>query len=261
MNIRAGNWHRGLAVAALAVVALAGSPSRLNAQVPYPEDGKDATTTTLKNLRGARYMEFFLVGSKPVGDHIKGTCYNTTDLNLAEGSRDSCPQKLVDKLDPAQLAKEYKVGRVVINPPRQWLLDTIDIKAGAVREFGGLKAHWCAVMNMPEGKEWTPFTTATIARTSKFTFAKGKTVYLLDDPDGNTWIMKSVSPSVNSKNTYEDIGNITTRLKLPEGWKFRTKELDKELVLIPESGVARILRDDIDDVYDITGKGYSNFKP
>jgi hypothetical protein len=33
------------------------------------------------------------------------------------------------------------------------------------------------------------------------------------------------------------------------------------LVLIPESGIPRIVSDDLDDVYDLTGKDYSNYKP
>lgn len=229
-------------------------------QVPNPQDGANAQLMHLKELRGVRYMEFFLYGSEPVDGDIKGTCYNTTPYNRAGSSTDSAPQAIVDKLNPADLAKQYGVTKVYLNPPRQWLLDNIDIEAGKVRDFGGLKAAWVAVMNMPKG-EWTPYTTATIARKSMFSFNKGTTVYLVDDPKGTTYIMKSVSPSVDKSNTYENISTIASRLKLPDGWKYRTAVLDKELVLIPTSGVATILKDNIDDVYDITGPGYSNFKP
>jgi hypothetical protein len=51
------------------------------------------------------------------------------------------------------------------------------------------------------------------------------------------------------------------RLSLPSGWKFRDKVLDQDLVLIPETGTARIMPDDLFNVYDITGRGYSNYKP
>ena len=33
------------------------------------------------------------------------------------------------------------------------------------------------------------------------------------------------------------------------------------MMLIPESGVAPIVSDDLDDGYDLTGQGYSNYKP
>lgn len=234
------------------------SPSA--AQVPCAQDGASAANSTLKDLRGMRYMEFFLVGSEPLDGQIKGTCYNTTGQNLSGGGRDTCPQDVVEKVDPVALATEYGVARVVLNPPRQWLLDWIDIETGAVRQFGPLKATWCAVMNMPKG-EWQPYTTTTIARKSAFGFSRGKPIYLLDDPEGNIWVMKSVSPAVNPENTFERIGEIGTRLGVPEGWRFRTRVLEEDLILIPESGVARILRDDLFDVYDLTGKGYSNFNP
>lgn len=229
-------------------------------QVPYPNDGDHATLVTLTELRGVRYMEFMLVGSVPVDGAFMGTTYNTTPYNRTAGSKDSAPQAIVDKLNPAELAKQNKVAKVWLNPPRQWLLDNIDIEAGNVRDFGGLKAGWCAVMAMPKG-EWAPWTTTTIARKSKFSFNKGTAVYLVDDPDGTTYIMKSVSPSVDKTNTLENISTIESRLKLPAGWKYRTAVIDQELVLIPTSGVATILKDSLDDVYDKVGPGYSNFKP
>jgi hypothetical protein len=235
------------------------------AKVPYAKDGENAKTTRWKDLRGARYMEFFLIGSEPVDGQLKGTCYNTTGLNLAEGSRDSCLQAVVDKLDAAKLAKEFGVAKVYLNPPRQWMLDWLDIELGAKREFGGQKASWCAVLNVPKsvekGKGPEPYKPATIARKSKFGFNKGSKVHLLDDPDGNTWIQKSLTQVANRENTLENFDKIGSRLKLPEGWKSRIKVLDEDLILVPESGVARIVADDLDDVYDLTGKGYSSYKP
>jgi hypothetical protein len=229
-------------------------------QVPNPQDGANAKLLHLKNLRGVRYMEIFLVSSEPVNGDLMGTCYNTTPYNRAGGSKDSAPAGAADKLNPVELAKQNDVKRVWLNPPRQWLLDNVDIEIGKVREFGGLEAGWVAIMAMPKG-EWAPFTTTTIARKSMFSFNKGTTVYLVDDPQGTTYIMKSVSPSVDKANTYENISTVASRLKLPNGWKYRTAVLDKELVLIPTSGVATILKDNIDDVYDVTGPGYSTFKP
>jgi hypothetical protein len=229
-------------------------------QVPYEEDGTGALLKSLPRLRGVRYMEIFLVGSVPVDGSLKGTCYNTTPYPPTPNGRDTAPQAAVDRLNPSDLAKQYGVARVWLNPPRQWLLDNVDIELGAAREFGGLKAGWCAVLNMPKA-EWAPFIQATIARKSKFSFDKGSTVYLLDDPEGNTWVMKSVTPAVDRTNTYENISTIQSRLTLPAGWKYRTTRLDQELILIPESGIARILSDNLKDVYDITGKGYSNLTP
>ncbi|HEY4050004.1 MAG TPA: hypothetical protein VGM27_24345 [Acidobacteriaceae bacterium] len=141
-------------------------------------------------------MEIFLIGSVPVDGEIMGTCYNTTVYPSTPGGRDTAPQAIFDKMNPVELAKQNDVVRVWLNPPRQWLLDNVDIETAKTRVFGGLKATWVALMNMPKG-EWAPFTTATIARKSKFSFNNGTNVYLVDDPEGNTWIMKSVSPTVD----------------------------------------------------------------
>jgi hypothetical protein len=252
-------------VAGFAAVLLTSSLTTAIAQVPNAQDGENAKIKRFTDLQGVRYMEFFLIGAKPVEGQIKGTCYNTTGLNLVGDSRDSCPQALVEKLNARELAKEYGAHFVYLNPPRQWLLDSIDIKWGAEREFGEIKAGWCAVLNVPksllEGKGVPRYMPTTIARKSQFSFAKGQTVYLLDDPEGNTWIQKSLTQSLSPENTYENLATIGSRLKLPAGWKARSKVLDQELILIPESGVARIVSDYLDDVYDLTGPGYSSFKP
>jgi hypothetical protein len=211
-------------------------------------------------------MEVYLIGGKPVDGVFKGECYNTTTFNTVAGSRDSCPQALMEKLNPKKLAEEYQAGFVFLNPPRQWLLDWIDIPYGKVRDFGGLKAAWCAVADIPAsvlrgGKRPPAYNPLKIARKSKFGFNKGATVHVLDDPEGNTWIQKSLTQSVSRENTLKSFGKIGSRLKLPQGWKSRMKVLEEELILIPETGVATILSDDLFDMYDLTGKGYSTYKP
>jgi hypothetical protein len=45
--------------------------------------------------------------------------------------------------------------------------------------------------------------------------------------------------------------------KLPPGWKFRVKTLDKDLIEIPEGGVATIMPTFF-NVYDKTGRGMTN---
>ena len=147
------------------------------------------------------------------------------------------------------------------------MLDWLDMDLGAERDFGGAQGHVVryAVLNVPKSVEKgggpEPYKPTTITRKSKFGFNKGSKVHLLDDPDGNTWIQKSLTQTVNRENTLEDFDKIGSRLKLPQGWKSRVKVLDEDLILVPESGVARIVSDNLDDVYDVTGKGYSNYKP
>jgi hypothetical protein len=49
--------------------------------------------------------------------------------------------------------------------------------------------------------------------------------------------------------------------RLPSGWKFRVKTLKKDLIEVPEGGVATIMPDEFFNIYDETGPGMTNFKP
>jgi hypothetical protein len=49
--------------------------------------------------------------------------------------------------------------------------------------------------------------------------------------------------------------------KLPPGWKVRVTKLEKDLIEVPEGGVATIMPDEFFNVYDKTGAGMSNYKP
>ena len=76
---------------------------------------------------------------------------------------------------------------------------------------------------------------------------KGTKVVLLDDPEGNTWIMKGFELGIKPKHTYEQFlaAGESNFKKLPAGWKFRIKVLDKDYVETPETGVATIMVDEL----------------
>ena len=58
--------------------------------------------------------------------------------------------------------------------------------------------------------------------------------FLLDDPEGNTWCMKSASLIVDPDQTYESLKDLGSRLKPAEGWSFR------DLVLTADDGSVNI---------------------
>ena len=53
----------------------------------------------------------------------------------------------------------------------------------------------------------------------------------------------------------ETMDQLGSKLKLPEGWKFETKILDKDLAIEPRKagGVAHILRDNLTNTYQACG--------
>jgi hypothetical protein len=89
----------------------------------------------------------------------------------------------------------------------------------------------------------------------------GSPVFLLDDPDGNTWCMKSASLIVDPNQTYDSLKDLSGRLKPAAGWKFRTKVLEKDLVLTADNGAVNITQDELGNTYDRVGGPYSNYKP
>ena len=86
---------------------------------------------------------------------------------------------------------------------------------------------------------------------------------LLDDAEGNTWIMKGFQLGLKPQYTYQEFlaagaGKFNT---LPKGWKVRVQTLEKDLTEKPEGGVATIMSDEFFNIYDKTGPGMSNNKP
>ena len=61
--------------------------------------------------------------------------------------------------------------------------------------------------------------------------------------------------------TIDKLGSLGDLIKPPQGWKFRTATLSKDLILEPKGGYAALTQDDEGDVYGLTGPGQSNFVP
>ncbi len=55
----------------------------------------------------------------------------------------------------------------------------------------------------------------------------GSPVFLLDDPDGDTYCMKAASLIVDPNQTYDSLKDLGSRLKPAPGWRFRTLVLEK----------------------------------
>ena len=85
--------------------------------------------------------------------------------------------------------------------------------------------------------------------------------FLLDDPDGDSWCMKSASLIVDPHQTYESLKDLGSRLQPAPGWHFRAIVLEQDLVLTPDNGAAKITQDELENTYDRAGGAYSTYKP
>ncbi|BCW71524.1 hypothetical protein [Arthrobacter sp. NicSoilB8] len=228
-----------------------------------PNDDADTTVMRFDGVRGQRYAEIILIAPAETGEMI-GSIYNTTGLNDPDGAGDTCPQPLLDQLDMRVLAEEYGIPSVFKNGPRLWCLDWMDIVVGRERDFHGLKARWCMWVDVPTGlghQEEVAYKPITGRRDTHLGINNGSPAFILDDPDGDTWVMKSVSLIIDPHQTYDAMTNLGERLQLPAGWSYRAVTLEQDLVLTPENGTARILQDDLGNTYDRVGGPFSNYKP
>lgn len=230
-------------------------------------DGVDAEMKRADNLHGVRYIEIFLAGRDAKTGNLVAACYNT--MFTSEGipaSKDTAPQLLVESLDFAKMRADFSLLGASLNGPKLWMPDWSEFDAGVERDFNGIKATWVAQLNMEKGgdvSESTPYKPVTIARKSGIGWNKGTTVLLLDDAEGNTWIMKGFQVGLKPTYTFDEfVAAGQSQFKnLPPGWKFRVKTLEKDLIEAPEGGVATIMPDEFFNVYDKTGPGMSNYKP
>jgi hypothetical protein len=229
-------------------------------------DGRGAKAGRFDNLHHVRYIEIFLAAPDATGKLV-AACYNTS-FNSAgiPSSKDTAPQALVEALDFAKLGKEFGVLGASLNGPKLWMLDWAEIEVGVERDFNGIKSPWVAQLNMDKDagvSESTPYKPMTIARKSGLGWNKGTTALLLDDAEGNTWIMKGFQLGIKPPHTYEQFvaAGASNYKQLPPGWKFRIKTLEEDLIEVPVTGVATILPDEFFNVYDKTGPGMTNYKP
>jgi len=230
-----------------------------------PDDGAGATLKRFDNTRATRYSEVFLIGGDPATMNLQANVYNTYGLNDMQRTGDSSPDAMLANIDLDALEEQYDVLGVFLNGPRFWVLDWIEVPSGTERDFNGLQAAWVGMvdlsgMNLRE-KGGTAYQPTTIERKTEFGFSKGKPVFILDDPEGRSWVMKSAALMVDPGQEFDHLKDLGSRLKPAPGWKFRVQVLEKDLILRPESGVAGIVQDELGNIYDLTGPEYSNYKP
>ena len=229
-----------------------------------PDDDAQLKKLEFDGIMGNRYTEILPVfGNVITGKYIAGV-YNTVGMNDPDGKGDTSPASILDKLDLDKVKDNHDALSVVLNGPRLWTIDHLGVNTGKVRDFQGLKAHWVMWFPIPdeirEGKDLSYYVMDAL-RDTEMTIWKGSSVYIMDDPDGNSFVMKSAGLIKDPNQKFEDLKDLGSRLKLAEGWGFRTKILEQELVFKTKEGKSFIVQDDIGNTYDRVGGPYSNYKP
>lgn len=225
------------------------------------EDKSKAVRTTFTGMRDMSFCELITACSDGTG-----ALYGSAKLNQPN---DACPEQLWTTLVPAQVMKEHDLVKADKNPPvgpnnpgrKFWTLDKLEVPASTnIRIFNGaLQMLWWA--DAAADAEPQPYIPLIVGRDSVITFEKGNTVNLLTDPQGITWIEKNYVTSPEAPMTYAQLPTLKTLLKYPAGWTFRSKTLDKDLIVKAVDGKARIMWDDRDQSWDALDPGVANYIP
>ncbi|QDT50612.1 hypothetical protein Pan258_46910 [Symmachiella dynata] len=196
--------------------------------------GKTMTLTmqTLPNARGYQYCELvFNYGT--AGNDI----YSTSPLAQAD-------LDWWNNLDLKALAKEFGAESVYKNGPQWWSMDEVGVLASEPVAVAGANMVFGA--HLPAGTLKIPnYTVFNPAKTQNLLWKAGKPVYQLVDPDGHVYVLQG------QKIPKDSIASLGKRLKkMPEGWTFRVKVLDEDLVmkLSPQKPIPSV-QDEFNQIY------------
>jgi hypothetical protein len=197
-------------------------------------------------MRGVRYGEVLPVYLREDGLHAE--VYGTQMLN-------DCPQHLWEKLDAAAIAAEMGAVMVKLNGPRKWVLDGLGNKVAPVdpvlRDFGGITFRRIATLHLGEKPPAGPYNENKVNRGAVFFFDAGKPVYELVGPDGKTYVMQALCMGVDPTMSEASLPSLGERLKLPNGWSYRTRVLHEELIVDTTTSLATVLQDEFENSYTL----------
>jgi hypothetical protein len=206
----------------------------------------DRPPRLISDMRGVRYGEVLVVYLRDGG--LEAEVYGTQMLN-------DCPQELWETLDPDAIATEMGAVAVKLNGPRHWMLDGLGTKVALVepvlRDFNGLTTRRIATVDLGDAPSTLPYVERHVHRGAVFFFDAGRPVHELVDPDGVAYIMQAYCIGVDPSLTQENLADLGDRLGLPDGWTFRTRILDEELIVDTTETVATVLQDELENTYTL----------
>ena len=200
----------------------------------------------IDHMRGVRYGEVLAMFLRDTG--LEAEVYGTQMLN-------DCPQELWETLNADEIAKDMGAVFVKLNGPRYWVLDGLGSKVAVIepvfKDFNGIQMR--RIATIPIGADFAagPYTIRNVNRGAVFFFDAGKTVYELIDPDGRALVMQARCIGIDPNMTEESLATLGERLALPEGWSYRTRVLETELVVDTSATLATVVQDEFENTYTL----------
>lgn len=206
----------------------------------------DRPQRLISEMRGVRYGEVLAVYARDGG--LQAEVYGTQMLN-------DCPQELWETLDADAIAAEMGAMAVKLNGPRHWMLDGLGQKVAVLepvlRDFNGLTMRRIATVDLGDAPSVLPYTERHVNRGAVFFWDAGSPVHELVSPNGLAYVMQAYCIGVDPTLTQAALPDLGERLALPEGWSFRTRVLDEELVVDTTDTIATVLQDELENTYTL----------
>ena len=210
------------------------------------------------DARGYPHGEIFCIRGEP--GKWQALVYSTIGVSR-------CPPGQFDAVDVGVLCAEAGWDLAWKSSRLFWIMDRLTLApTGDVVVSGALAFNCVAQMRMPASFDpakvqfGLPYHPGYSRRTSTYEYLSGKSVFLLQSPDGVTWVMQCYGNHIDSGLSQATLPGLGQRLNLPAGWDFKAKTLDRNLIL-DTKGVARIIPDDLENIYQRCTKDVRNFDP
>jgi len=198
------------------------------------------------NQRGQRYGEVLAIFLNETG--LQAHVYGTQLLN-------DCPQELWDGLVAEDIAKEMEAVLVKLNGPREWVLDGMGTKVAVVdpvmREFNGILMRCIATVDLGKEALVGSYIERYVNRGAVFFWDAGKPVFELVNPDGVVYVMQALCQGVDPNINLDTLATLGERLNMPDGWSYRTRVLEEELICDTSGEVATVLQDEFENSYTV----------
>jgi hypothetical protein len=226
----------------LALALLGGLPLAFAEQAAAPQSKpaaglQDPFQVEGQNWRGKPHYEVLIMNRNAESPGGAGNYYNSLGLSF-EVSNEEMDARF-RALDPEKLKQEFGGDAVRFNGPRRFVANRFSAMAfdgGKQTMLGPIPMYLFGTFVVPDfdafiaGKQ-APYRETVSKRSSTFYFNAGEEVYDLITPEGTVFTMFSASLRVDTNNSIDKLPTLAERLTLPEGWTFRVRTLEKELVL------------------------------
>ena len=203
----------------------------------------------LRDLRGKPHAEVVIIKRDAEGLGAVGICYNTLSL----------PDPLSDEqfraLNPDALKAEFGGDGIWLNGPRRAQMDEASAEIlddGRVTSLGGIQMQTVAKVRIPDVRMFAgkrpAYTETEVERSTTWIFHAGQPVHELIAPNGSVYAMQSAS-LLKDPNLTEQLPNLGERLQMPDGWTYRVRIPDQDLVVQASNGVAHVVLDEFENNY------------